>query len=416
MNLLKYLSIILLIFSLSGSISSTFAASGETPIQINQATQAENIIEFSIFSRPDCVHCISLKKFLDAEFASGSKIQPRYYDINLPENAALYDQFTQTNNLSKVTPILLVGNQIIEGYQSPETTGRMIKEWVATMKESSLFENAKEKLSSKKSGEWCTTEGCEIDKNAMYVDLPFVGIINLKEYSLPILAAVLGFVDGFNPCAMWVLVMFLSILVQSGSRKKMFQIAGIFILAEAIMYFMILNVWYKTWDFVKLDHIVTPIIGLISLAAGWFFLYEFFTNKDGECKVTSVDQKRKLTQQIKKIAEAPMSIAIFLTTIGIAFSVNVIEFACSIGIPQAFTKLLEMSSLGFAAKQGYIGLYTLFYMFDDFLVFGIALYAFKYLHLTSKYTRYCLAIGGIIMLILGYFFLFDPTALKMIVA
>lgn len=128
MNFLKYLSIILLIFSLSGSISSTFAASGETPIQINQATQAENIIEFSIFSRPDCVHCISLKKFLDTEFASGSTIKPRYYDINLPENAALYDQFTQINNLSKVTPILLVGNQIIEGYQSPETTGRMIKE------------------------------------------------------------------------------------------------------------------------------------------------------------------------------------------------------------------------------------------------------------------------------------------------
>lgn len=128
MNLLKYLSIILLTLSLSGSISSTFAASGETPIQINQATQAENIIEFSIFSRPDCVHCISLKQFLDTEFASGSAIKPRYYDINLPENAALYDQFTQINNLSKVTPILLVGNQIIEGYQSPETTGRMIKE------------------------------------------------------------------------------------------------------------------------------------------------------------------------------------------------------------------------------------------------------------------------------------------------
>ena len=131
MNPLKYLSIILLIFSLSGSISSTFAASGETSIQIqqiNQKVQVEKTIEFSIFSRPDCVHCISLKKFLDIEFASVSAIKPRYYDINLPENAALYDQFTQTNNLSKVTPILLVGNQIIEGYQSPETTGRMIKE------------------------------------------------------------------------------------------------------------------------------------------------------------------------------------------------------------------------------------------------------------------------------------------------
>lgn len=237
------------------------------------------------------------------------------------------------------------------------------------MKESSLFEDAKVKLSSTKSGEGCTTESCDIDKNAMYVDLPFMGVINLKDYSLPILATVLGFVDGFNPCAMWVLVMFLSILVQSGSRKKMFQVAGTFILAEAIMYFMILNVWYETWDFVKLDHIVTPIIGLISIGAGVFFLYEFFVNKNGECVVVSHDQKKKLTQKVKHIIQSPMSVAVFFTTIGIAFSVNIIEFACSIGIPQAFTKLLEMSSVGFITKQIYVTIYTFFYMIDDFVVF-----------------------------------------------
>jgi hypothetical protein len=75
-----------------------------------------------------------------------------------------------------------------------------------------------------------------------------------------------------------------------------------------------------------------------------------------------------------------------------------------------------MSPLTFMAKQMYISVYTLFYMIDDFIVFWIALYAFQYLHLTTKYTRYCLAIGWIIMLILGYFFLFDPVALKMLVA
>lgn len=259
-------------------------------------------------------------------------------------------------------------------------------------------------------------EICTIDRNRLNVNLPFVGVVNLRDYSLPILAGVLGFVDGFNPCAMWVLVMFLTILMQSGSRKKMFQIAGIFILAEAIMYYLILNVWYKTWDFIQLDAIITPVIGVVSLAAGGYFIYEFFTNKDGECKVTSSEHKRKTTEKIKKMVNAPMTVAVFFATIGIAFSVNIIEFACSIGIPQAFTKLLEMSSLSAMMKQLYILMYTFFYMFDDFIVFGIALYAFKYLHLTTKYTRYCLAIGGIIMLILGYFFLFDPVALKMIVA
>ncbi|MDP3380811.1 MAG: hypothetical protein Q8S84_04755 [bacterium] len=40
-----------------------------------------------------------------------------------------------------------------------------------------------------------------------------------------------------------------------------------------------------------------------------------------------------------------MTIGVFFVTILIAFSVNIVEFACSIGIPQAFTKILEMSSL-----------------------------------------------------------------------
>jgi cytochrome c biogenesis protein CcdA len=99
-----------------------------------------------------------------------------------------------------------------------------------------------------------------LQKPSLEVSIPFLGIINLRDYSLLFLAVVLGFVDGFNPCAMWVLIMFVTILAQTGSRKKMFQVAGIFILAEAIMYYMILNVWYKAWDFVKLDNIVTPII------------------------------------------------------------------------------------------------------------------------------------------------------------
>lgn len=374
-------------------------------------------IEFSIFSRPDCVHCIELKKFLDTTYPIWSPIQPKYYDINIPENNELYQKFTDSNHLSKVTPIILVGNEIIEGFGWAETTGKLIQDTAATMSMSSLFENKIETLNTHIWWEWCSADApCIVPPKRLDINLPFVGVVNLREYSLPILAILLGFVDGFNPCAMWVLVMFLTILMQTGSRKKMFQIAGIFIMAEAIMYYMILNVWYKTWDFVKLDHIITPIIGVVSFAAGTYFIYEFFTNKDGECKVTSSEHKRKTTEKIKKMVNAPMTVAVFFATIGIAFSVNIIEFACSIGIPQAFTKLLEMSTISGFMKQMYILLYTFFYMFDDFIVFGIALYAFHYLHLTTKYTRYCLMIGGIIMLILGYFFLFDPVALKMIVA
>jgi glutaredoxin len=385
----------------------------DTP-QIEEKVEA---IEFFVFSRPDCIHCIRLKEWTDTAFPKWQPIQPRFYDITLPENDALYQKFTNENNLSKVTPIILIGNDIITWFGWPETTGIAILDKAKSLSTSSLFETYTQKPIVTEGWDGCSAlVPCKVEPERLDIKLPFIWVINLRDYSLPLLAWLLGFIDGFNPCAMWVLVMFLTILAQTGSRKKMFQIAGIFIFAEAIMYFFILNVWYKTWDFVKLDHIVTPIIGLVSFAAGAYFIYEFFTNKDGECKVTDFAQKKKTTEKIRSIVNAPMTLAIFFTTVGIAFSVNVIEFACSIGIPQAFTKLLEMSTLSWMMKQFYILLYTLFYMFDDFIVFGIALYAFHYLHLTTKYTRYCLALGWIIMIILWYFFLFNPLALKMIIA
>jgi uncharacterized membrane protein HdeD (DUF308 family) len=75
-----------------------------------------------------------------------------------------------------------------------------------------------------------------------------------------------------------------------------------------------------------------------------------------------------------------------------------------------------MSSFWFFEKQIYVLIYTLFYMIDDLVVFGIAIYAMSYLGITTKYTKYCLFIWGVIMIILGYFFLFNPTALKMIIS
>lgn len=214
---------------------------------------------------------------------------------------------------------------------------------------------------------------------------------------------------------MWVLVMFISILSQTWSKKKMIQVASIFMLAEAIMYYLILNLWYKTWDFVKLDNIITPIIWIISIWAWIFFIYEFFTNKNWECKVVSSNQKKKTIERIKMIASKQMSIWIFFLTIWIAFWVNIIEFACSVWIPQAYTKLLDLSNFNFLLKQFYIWIYTLFYMADDFIVFIVAIYAFSHIHLTTKYSKYCLILWWIIMILLWYFFIFNPNLLKLVI-
>jgi cytochrome c biogenesis protein CcdA len=210
---------------------------------------------------------------------------------------------------------------------------------------------------------------------------------------------------------MWVLVMFLTILAEAGSRRRMFEMAGLFIVAEAIMYYLILNVWMTTWDFVGMDQIITPIVGLIAIGAGGYFLYLFY-KKDTTCKVGSLESKRRTHEKIKGYALAPMTIMVALGILGLAFSVNIIEFACSVGIPQTFTKILDLSYLSWVGKQFYNSLYILMYMIDDLIIFAIALYSFEKIGLTThKYTRASHFVGGLIMVILGLILIIDPTLL-----
>ncbi|MEK7657607.1 MAG: glutaredoxin [Patescibacteria group bacterium] len=385
----------------------------------NSLAEADKMIIY-FFGRDDCKYCLAEKAFFENLKAERSDFEVVYYDVAAKENREKFYELAIAKSLPKITPLTLVSGVLIQGFDSSETTGaRIIKilDSNAGKKSPSLEEFlASDSNEILKTGSGCEEDSlipCEINGQKEFMfKLPFLGVVNLSDYSLFALAAILGFVDGFNPCAMWVLLVFLLILLQIGDRKKMWQIAGLFILAEAAMYYLILNVWYKTWDFVGLDYIVTPLIGILASGAGIYFLYKYFTVKTLVCDASDAKQKQKIEGKIMRLAHSPLTIITALGVIGVAFSVNIIEFACSIGIPQAFTKILEINNLGFISVQFYTFVYILLYMIDDLIVFGLALYGFNKLQTASyKYSRLSSLIGGILMLILGLLLIFYPELL-----
>lgn len=373
----------------------------------------------NVFVRENCVHCEDEEIFLDEIATMRNDFEVFYHDIGEIDHRAHFEELTALENIPKVTPITLIGNTIIQGFGSAESTGvRIIEILDASSGKETL--DFPEFIAAGGTGKVETVEGgvcedseeiCELPTDKLLVDIPFIGVVDVAKYSLPTIAVVLGFVDGFNPCAMWVLVTFLIVLLQIGDRRKMFQIAGLFIVAEAIMYYLILNVWFTTWDFVGFDRYVTPIVGIIAIGGAIFFLYEgIFT--DGTCKVTNLGQRAKIHSKIKNLVAEPLT---WITAGGVlllAFSVNIIEFACSIGIPQAFTKILQINPLSFLGEQMLMLAYTLFYMIDDVIVFAIALTGVEKLGITHKYSRISNVVGGILMLILGGLLLFAPELLK----
>lgn len=409
-NMFKKLSIGLLatIWLAVGSLS--FAQA-----QAQTAQPTEKVL-IEMFSREDCTHCKDQKAFLNELAGRRSDFVVVYDDLSEEANKQLWIKVAELEKMPKVTPITLIGETVIQGFDKPETTGKIIEDLIDKNigKPNIGFQKFVEMGGSgkvKKVANGTCEEGsseCTVVDEPLLVSIPFVGSVDVSKYSLPVLSFVLGFVDGFNPCAMWVLVTFLLVLLQMGDRKKMWQIAGLFILAETVMYYMILNVWAGVWDFVGLDNIVTPIVGAVAIGGGLFFLYEWKTS-DGTCKIIDIKKRQKTKSKIQKLAMAEMTILTVLGVIGLALSVNIIEFACSIGIPQAFTKILNLNSLDFWTYQLQMAIYILAYMVDDFVVFGIALYSIEKIGITTKYSKLCNLVGGILMMILGFILIFHPS-------
>ena len=386
-------------------------------------------VKIEYFGRKDCKNCANLEKFLKELSTKRDDFEYVEHKIDeSKEEKAFFDETTSKLKLVKGTPIIYINGHIIQGFNTADTTGKEIENLINSGKTKDKILTLKEYVESGQTGNVssngavCTGDTvCEVPgltkgaENQVLVNIPIINkTVDLTNYSLLTMSIILGTIDGFNPCAMWVLVLFLTALIAVGNKVKMFRVAGLFILAEAVMYFFILNAWIYAWDFVGLDKWVTPLVGIVGIIGGIFFIRNYLKKGDTlECEVTDFEQRAKISKKIKDIANKPFTLLTALAIIGLALSVNVIEFACSVGIPQTYTKILQINEVPFWTRQFYTFIYIIGYMIDDIIVFGFALMSVNKLQLTTKYSKWVNLFGGILMIILGLIMLIKPSLLIM---
>jgi hypothetical protein len=380
----------------------------------------------TVFWREKCTHCKKESEFLTRLQTQRPSLRVQWRNIAAPENRKLYDRIATRYKLSRVTPITVIGRKFVVGYLGEESTGQQIIRLLDQERGKGTIDELRPDDSEKRASAELLG-GCPVDEEdtacdetsqddvtEYVVSLPLMGAVDLAELALPVLAVVLGTADGFNPCAMWALVAFLTALAQVGSLVKMIQFAGLFVLAQGLMYMLILNSWLLAFDFVGADEIVTPLIGIVATAAGAFFLWKGIRGRELTCEVTNPEHRTQTVSRFKALAQKSMTPAVFFGILALALSINVIEFACSVGIPQTFTKILDLNAASVVARQALIGLYVAFYMLDDLVVFGLAIWGIEKLGLTSRYARWSNLVGGTVMAALGIMLLVAPERMHFV--
>ncbi|MDD3107174.1 MAG: hypothetical protein PHP65_05185, partial [Bacilli bacterium] len=245
-----------------------------------------------------------------------------------------------------------------------------------------------------------------------YITIPLIGRVDVKNFSLFLIAIAMGFVDGVNPCAMWILLFLITMLIPTGNRKKIWLYGGIFLLISAIFYFIVMMAWIKTVELIAAKQIFMIIIGVFALAAGGYNVYRYIKSmvkqEDG-CDVTNPTQRRKLSSRMRKIINEKSIWIALLGIIALAITVNFIELACSAGLPVLFSQILTINDVGSVEQLLYVLIYILFFLLDDLIIFAIATFSLKAVGMSSKFAKYSHLVGGILMLVIGILMLFFPN-------
>lgn len=405
----------------------------------------EKVINIHLFYGNGCPHCAAEEEFLSDYLKDRTDVKlykyEIWYDSHNQELLSKVQKEMGTTNKNGV-PFTVIGKKTIVGYAdgvtdeqikdainyylnndyrdyAGEITGKVKKTEVKedTIKDESKTEDKKENKIEK--ADDTTSIQKEKDKaldevNKTLKTHPILKKINVKNVSLPIIAILLGLVDGFNPCAMWILIFLITMLFNMKDRKKMWILGLTFILTSGIVYLMFMLAWLNLATFISKIAFIRLLIAVIALVVGLINVYKYIDSlkkKDEGCDVVDKKDRKKIMEKIISITHEKKFIIALLGIMVLAASVNIIELMCSIGIPLLFTQILAMNNLSTFSYMIYMFIYIFFFLIDDIVIFVISMVTLKVTGLSTKYTKYSHLIGGIIMLIIGLLLIIKPELL-----
>lgn len=378
---------------------------------------SNNIINVYVFYGRECPRCAELEEALDEIKEDYPNLKIHRYEVwySAKNRSLMSDAASLLDTKASNVPFTIIGTRSFLGYSSFATKGELKYTIKIYSKVASYKDPVGEMLGIVKNSGTLTYEDitkASDDGLSHVLEVPFVGPVAAKDLSLPIISILIGAIDGFNPCAMWVLLFLISVLIGMKDRKRMWLIGSIFIFSSALIYLLFMLLWLNVINFIGSLWWFKLIIAVIALIGAFLNIRSFVKSKETGCTVVDETKRKNIFAKIKKIATAKNLSLSIIGVIVLAITVNFIEVSCSAGLPVIFMGILSMNNLTVLEYALYIFLYILFFLIDDLIIFIISMITLKLTGISNKYAKYSHLIGGIIMLVIGLLLIFQPEWLS----
>lgn len=371
-------------------------------------TAAERSVRLYMFWSSRCPHCTAAMPFVEDLSLHYPWLKLEAYEIyEHPENRPRFESMAALldSDASSVPTFMWCGRQSV-GFSTPSTSGHAL-------------ENALRECYAQAYGEAppeppfaAAAPGISPDTAPSVAAGLLPGGLDPEQLSLPVLTVVMAGLDAFNPCAFFILLMLLSLLVHARNRRLMLLVGGVFVFFSGLIYFLFMAAWLNAFRWIGEIQAVTVGAGAVTVLFGLVNIKDFFWFKRGVSLSLDETSRQGLVARMRGLLRSDRLPALLTGTVLLAVAANSYELLCTVGFPMVYTRILTLHALPTTGYYLYLALYNVIYVIPLLvivLVFAITLGARK---LTESEGRTLKLISGLMMLGLGLLLLFAPQTLS----
>lgn len=362
-------------------------------------------VRLYMFWSSRCPHCRAALPFIARLRAEQPWIEVLDFEISADrDNVMRYvDMAAGLGEQAGAVPAFFVCGQMVTGYDNPEGIGKRLIE---------MARFCHQMAPDRGTG---ADTGAGIDAGPASpgrILVPVLGELEAGSLSLPVFTLVIAGLDAFNPCAFFVLLFLLSLMVHARSRRRMLLIGGTFVLFSGLVYFLFMAAWLNLFLVVGGTPVVTLVAGVVALLIGALNVKDFVWFQQGPSLSIPESAKPGLFRRMRGLVSADHLGTLLVGTVALALAANSYELLCTAGFPMVYTRVLTLNQLSEPAYYGYLALYNLVYVLPLLaivLVFTFTLGARK---LGERQGRALKLLSGLMMVGLGLVMLLAPERLS----
>ncbi len=378
------------------------------------AQAGEKSIDFYLFYSITCGSCTKARQFI-RELKPGYP-QITFHELEIVKNRKNQELFMELNEELRISvpgvPIFILGDEYIVGFRDDARHKRRIIALIGRH------------LQIDKSWKWSDRGGRPLIRKFVTkqdagdnlqeersIFIPAVGEIDPRGISLPLFTVFIGLLDGVNPCALWVLMFLLTLLVNSKNRTRLIVVGMAFVGTSAAVYLIFMAAWLSIFTLIGMKRAVTVGLGIIAILIGVINMKELFFFKRGVSLMIPEGAKPALFKRMRNIMDNPNLFLSIAGVISLAIFVNFIEFGCTVGLPAIYTRVLSYQQINTVTKYLYMVLYNVCYVIPLIAVVLLFIFTMGKYRLQEKHGKVLKVVSGALLFFLGIILIFNPGLL-----